>query len=250
MSEGGEVSGPVSQFGCLALHLVGAGLKSPLHLLSSSLPPTLNLQLARIFFTAIIATVLGSLRGPDNVGSIEQSCFCIGHLSRSLCILNNDYVFPEGSVISTRRSSKTGEWEWVGRWLQLLVYLLYTSAFVCVCTPLRSHLVWRSGRMYKVPFMLWSPLYLPRHQPGRYDVHNIFSFNFTLIFSNLLSLSMIFFLIWSINTCFPYSTFLFIILFIICSYGHCKTVKEICHFHFKCTRLHSALCFTISLLCK
>lgn len=40
--------------------------------------------------------------------------------------------------------------------------------------------------MHKVPFMLWSPLYLPKCQPGRYDVHNIFTLNwFQLAFQNL-----------------------------------------------------------------
>lgn len=231
MSEGGEVPGPVSQFGCLALHLAGAGLKIPLHHLSSNLPQTVNLQLACIFFTAIIVTVLGSLRGPDNVGSIEQGRFCIGHLSQSLCILTNDYVFPEGSVISARRSSKTGESEWEGGCSCLYIYCIRVR--LCVCTPLRSHLVWRSRRMYKVPFMLWSPLYLPRHQPGRYDVHNIFTFNFKLIFSNLFyflaPLSMISFLIWSINIFFPLSWHF---IFLYCIHGthlECKWVKSSCH---------------------
>lgn len=51
--------------------------------------------------------------------------------------------------------------------------------------------------MHKVPFMLWSPLCLPRHQWGRYDVHNIFTLNlfqlaFKSVYNNIFNHAFLF----------------------------------------------------------
>lgn len=135
-------------------------------------------------FNVVIWMLLASLEGPDNMRSSER-----GHsgsqsagISLSLCAYAAMmmWVFPEGNIIGERgrkiecRNLSVREWEGGCSYL----YIYHTCVWVCVCALLRAHLVWRSRRMYKVPFMLWSPLYLPKHQPGRYDVQNIFTLNF------------------------------------------------------------------------
>lgn len=111
----------------------------------------------------------------------SKAVFALG-MSLGLCAYTTmiRFFLRAASFLQEGSQKQESESEWEGVCSCLYVYCICVC--LCVCTPLRSHLVWRSRRMYKVPFMLWSPLYLPRHQPGRYDVHNIFTFNSKLIF--------------------------------------------------------------------
>lgn len=145
--------------------------------------------------------LLASFEGPDKISSAEEGHCGVQSAGLSLVFVHMQQwwceCFLKAALFLQERAQKwESEIEWEGG-------CSYSTCIftVCVCALLRTHLVWRSRRMYKVPFMLWSPLYLPRHQPGRYDVRNIFTLNlFQLPFLNLF----FFFLLASLSMSFHF----------------------------------------------
>lgn len=155
----------VSLYQCLVQHLIRFKA-SPEH--TTLMAPTSNVK----FWSALTAPQLSQCyRSVKKVQTAQRKATVAFRERASLLIFVHMKhmmmrAFPEGSIIC---SAEKCESEWEGGCSYLYIYSM--------CALLRAHRVWRNQRMYKVPFMLWSPPYLPKHQPGRYDVRSIFTSN-------------------------------------------------------------------------